>query len=127
MKTPKSLRALTACILIPVAVAVAGCGRQIAMKAMPVEAVAATMDTNFASAPADTQDVEKEAVASLKNNDLPHAFSGFRALSERGDLTHDQRLAASAAFVSTLQQTAAAAANGDAQARQVMKSYMASK
>jgi hypothetical protein len=128
MKSTKSFNTFAFFAIAVVAIGfVSGCGRPSAMKSIPVEVVAATMDTNFASAPADTQDAAKDAVASLRNKDLPHAFSGFRALSERGDLTRDQRMAASAAFASTLQQTATAAAKGDVQARQVLKAYMASK
>jgi hypothetical protein len=125
MKTLRPSRYLVALAILSGAL---GCSKKDAAgKILPPQAIASTMAAKFADATAEAQGVAKEAVSSLQQNDLDAAFEKFWSLSERGDLTRDQRIAASAAFVSTLKQTAAAAANGDEKARQLLKAYMASK
>lgn len=105
-----------------------GCSRQSKEPdILPTAAVTASIENNFKNADAEAIAIAKDGVAALQSNDLTSAYEHFKALSDRGGLTKEQRMAASAAFVNILKEASAAAEQGDPKAKEIMKAYMMSK
>ena len=112
------------CLLL----AALGCSRKATgPDILPNAAVAASIENNFKSADAEAVAIAKDGVAALQSNDLTSAYENFKTLSDRGGLTREQRMAASAAYVNILKQASAAAEQGDPKAKEIMKAYMMSK
>jgi hypothetical protein len=87
----------------------------------------AAVEKDFAAADNQSKELAQGGVTALQNNDLPEALQKFQALTQRQDLTDEQRRTASQAFANTLQQLNQAARNGDTRAQQALKNYMMTK
>ena len=66
-------------------------------------------------------------VAALQSQDAPKAFVQSQNLTERPDLTPEQRTAAALSRAAALMQLQAAAANGNKAAEDLLQAYRASK
>jgi hypothetical protein len=105
-----------------------GCGRPEAPAVAPMaaEEVPAKMEEAFAGAPAEARQAAVSLSGELESKPAD-AFFGFQELSYRSDLTPEQRTALAQAMLAARARLEAAAAGGDANARQALEQQAARK
>ena len=105
-----------------------GCGpaevKQV--EALKVEQVPQKMEEAFATAPPEARQAATELAASIQTQPAD-AFFGLQALGYRSDLSPEQRQAAAQAMLAAREKLEAAAAAGDAAARQALEQQAARK
>ncbi len=104
-----------------------GCdGRKAPAPADP-QKTAASLDTAFANASSEIRTVVQAATTSLRNNNNTDGFVALYGVSRNPELTPEQQRAAGDALMSSLQELAKAAKNGDARAEKALAAYRARK
>lgn len=107
----------------------AGCSRSSRDPAagVPVEQVPATIEAAFNNAPIEAKHQAAEAVAALQSQNDTAAFVQLQNLSERSDLTPEQRKAAFASWMAVNARLQESAAKGNSAAQELLEKHRASK
>jgi len=115
--------------VLVVLIGAAGCSRTSvnSPRALAPEQVAPTLNSAFKDAKPEVKEAANGVVAALQSQDAPKAFVQSQNLTERPDLTPEQRTAAALSRAAALMQLQAAAANGNKAAEDLLQAYRASK
>lgn len=107
----------------------AGCSKSNPNSAaeVPVEQVPATIEAAFNNAPIEAKQQAAEAVTALQSQNDTAAFVRLQNLSERSDLTPEQRKAAFASWMAVNSRLQQSAANGNTAAQELLDKHRASK
>jgi|SRR5690349_2382011 len=110
-------------------IGVAGCSRApvSSPQALAPEQVAPTLNSAFKDAKPEVKEAANGVVSALQSQDAPKAFVQSQNLTERSDLTPEQRTAAALSRAAALMQLQAAAASGNKAAEDLLQAYRASK
>lgn len=105
-----------------------GCGRGEVkqVEALKAEEVPQKIEEAFATAPAEARQAATALATSIQSQPAD-AFFGLQALGYRPDLSPEQRQAAAQAMLAAREKLEAAAAAGDATARQALEQQAARK
>ena len=114
-------------VLVAGALGSNGCQKQAGPPTLTPEEIAPAVQKSFLDAKPDAKALAAELADSIQHKDYPKAFLQSQDLGDRQDLSSDQRQASARAGMLVMQQLAAAAANGDQQAAEILKAYRASK
>lgn len=104
-----------------------GCGRGKAPKEIPTAEIPGEAGTLFARAPAPVKALVAQATTALAAQDWSGAWVAFQALSERQDLTPEQRQFVASAIVSVGAELNKAGEQGDARAAAAQQLHRLSK
>jgi hypothetical protein len=104
-----------------------GCGRGKAPKEIPTTEIPGEAGVLFAKAPAPVKELAAQATAALAARDWSGAWVAFQALSERKDLTDEQRQFVASAIVSIGAELNKAGEQGDARAAAAQQMHRLSK
>ena len=104
-----------------------GCGGRKEPAAADPQKTAASLDAAFANASSEVRTVVQSASSSLRNNNTTDGFVTLYSISRNPELTPEQQRAAGDALMSSLQELAKAAKNGDARAEKALAAYRARK
>ncbi len=105
----------------------AGCGRGKAPKEIPTADIPGEAGTLFAKAPPAVRELAAQATAALAAQDWSGAWVAFQALSERKDLTAEQRQFVASAIVSIGAELNKAGDQGDPHAAAARQMHRLSK
>ncbi len=105
------------------------CGKNTASAPAPLsdDQIPSAISQVFVSSDKVTQDEATQYISDEKNHNFAAAFEEIQHLTHKPGLTPDQRSVLAGAFRTTSQETQDAAAKGDAQADQAIRSYSATK
>ena len=119
------------CLLVSVALLLAsgtGCSKSGANQAiLDPSKVPETVNNAFSNAPGETKEAAASCVASFQSQHTAAAFSKLRQMSDRHDLTPQQRQAVAKALQTTFLQMQTAAQNGDTAAQATMHNYLSTR
>ena len=104
----------------------AGCSKKEEPVALPVEEVPQVMQEAFKQAEPQVSQEVTRVIGSVREQD-PRALSELQNLSDRNDLTAEQRLAADRAKFALLQRLQEAAQKGDQRAEDELNKFRARK
>jgi hypothetical protein len=117
-------------IAASVALLCSSCGKNDTTSAPPPlsqDQIPSAISQAFVNSDKETQDQANIYVNDEKNHNFAAAFEEIQHLTHRPGLTPDQRAVLAGAFRTTSQEVQEAAAKGDAQADQALRSYSATK
>lgn len=118
---------LAAGLALALLLSATGCGRSRAPKPIPTTEIPGEAGTLFAKAPAPVKELAAQATAALAAQDWSSAWTAFQALSERKDLTDEQRQFVASAIVSIGAELQKAGDQGDARAAAAQQIHRLSK
>jgi hypothetical protein len=105
----------------------AGCGRGKPPKAIATSDLPAESENVFAKAPAEVKELAGQAHAALAAQDWSGAWIAFQTLSERPDLTPEQRQFVASAIMTIGAEMSQAGEQGDTRAEAVQQMHRLSK
>ena len=114
-------------VLLAISLAATGCKKSASPAVLTPEQVPGAVENAFKEASPEIKDLANAVVTSLQNKEEPKAFDALQNLSNRPDLTPEQREAAMRAVIALNFQLAAAAAKGDKSAEEMLEKYRATK
>jgi hypothetical protein len=117
----------TASVLLVLTAAGCGSGNDPAPAVSSPEAAAPALEATFQDASGETKQEMEEAVAAIQSQNDGEAYLHLESLSQKPELTPEQRQAMVEAWMAVNRRLAAAASNGDTAAEELMKRYRASK
>jgi hypothetical protein len=95
--------------------------------ALPVESVPAVVAEAFQQAAPQARDEAQHAVEALRGGNDASGFEDLQALTQRPDLTPDQRRATARSMLALQEKLRTAAGKGDKQAEEALERYRATK
>ena len=115
---------ILACLLI--ALVLTACSKPSA-EVMAPDQVPGAINQAFGKTAGETKDMAADVVSACQKQDPVAAFTNLQALSQKKDLTPEQRSVAAHAMVAELKQMQTASANGDAAAQAALHQYMSNR
>ena len=107
--------------------ALVGCNKTAqAPPPIPIQEVPQTLENAFKNSSAETSQAANQAVSAVRAEE-PTALVDLQELSERSDLTQEQRIIAARAMAAYLQKLRETADKGDKKAEEVLEHYRATK
>jgi hypothetical protein len=105
-----------------------GCGKNTVAEApLPLGEVPAAVQSAFQQSPEEVRVIAGEVITAMEGREESAAFLNLAELSERPELTPEQRRAVARSLAALQEQVQAAAAKGDKKAEQALEQYRATK
>jgi hypothetical protein len=118
---------LAGCLCLAMLAFAAGCGRGKPPKAIATSDLPTEAENVFAKAPAEVKELATQANAALAAQDWSGAWVAFQALSERPDLTPEQRQFVASAIMTIGAELQKAGEQGDTRAQAAQQIHRMSK
>ncbi len=108
--------------------ALVGCSKTAqAPPPIPIAEVPQTLENAFKNSSAEANQAANQAVAAVRGDEPATALSDLQELSERSDLSKEQRIVAAQAMAAYLQKLRETADKGDKKSEEVLQQYRATK
>jgi hypothetical protein len=105
-----------------------GCGKSTVAEApLPLGEVPAAVQSAVQQSPEEVRAIAGEVITAMEGREESAAFLNLAELSERPELTPEQRRAVARSLAALQEQVQAAAAKGDKKAEQALEQYRATK